>query len=228
MQPQQNEPTGDAAEKPEAATAEPEAAEPEAGEPEAGEPEAAENAGAGEPQAEPVAGTPIEPARAEGFASGIASAQADQSNQADEGPRLIPAREAETLIRDAALRHNEEVAFNRANPALVMSGTPEPRTAGLTFSGALHALKAGLRVARHGWNGKGMFLFLVSGSTFQVNREPLLSILGVGVEVNYQPHIDMYTAAGTVVPWLASQSDLLSGDWYIIEAASEAQPDAAA
>ena len=50
----------------------------------------------------------------------------------------------------------------------------------MNFGQALEALKEGKRVARTGWNGKGMFLFLVAGSNFVVNREPLLSIMGGG------------------------------------------------
>lgn len=83
----------------------------------------------------------------------------------------------------------------------------------MNFSEALEALKAGGRVQRDGWNGKGMFLFLVPGSTFIVNRAPLLGIYPEGTQINYQPHIDMKTAQDTVVPWLASQSDLLADDW---------------
>lgn len=85
------------------------------------------------------------------------------------------------------------------------------------FSWALRMLKQGRKVARRGWNGKGMFLFLVQGSTFKVNRVPLLGIYPEGTEIKYQPHIDMKTADDTVVPWLASQSDLLSDDWDIVE-----------
>ena len=88
----------------------------------------------------------------------------------------------------------------------------------MNFGEALAAIKAGKRVARAGWNGKGMFLFLVPGSTFTVNREPLLSIMGEGTQVQYHAHIDMKTAQGYVVPWLASQSDLLSEDWEIVDA----------
>jgi len=83
----------------------------------------------------------------------------------------------------------------------------------MTFSHALDALKGGARVARTGWNGKGMFLFLVPGSTFQVNRPPLLGIYPEGTIINYCPHIDMRTADGKIVPWLASQTDLLASDW---------------
>ena len=83
----------------------------------------------------------------------------------------------------------------------------------LTFSQALELIKDGKRVSRSGWNGKNMFLFLVPGSTFKVNREPLLTILGEGTDVDYHAHIDMRTADGTIIPWLASQTDLLSDDW---------------
>lgn len=85
----------------------------------------------------------------------------------------------------------------------------------MNFSRALELIKRGDRVARAGWNGKGMFIFLVPGSTFKVNREPLLSILGEGTEVQYHGHIDMKTAQGYVVPWLASQADLLTDDWEL-------------
>lgn len=88
----------------------------------------------------------------------------------------------------------------------------------MNFGSALEAIKDGKRVARAGWNGKGMFLFLVPGSTFTVNREPLLSIMGEGTQVQYHAHIDMKTAQGYVVPWLASQADLLSEDWEIVDA----------
>lgn len=90
----------------------------------------------------------------------------------------------------------------------------------MDFGHAIVALKAGHRVARAGWNGKGMFLFLVNGSTFKVNRPPLLGIYEEGTEINYHAHIDMKTAQGYVVPWLASQADMLADDWTIIEGAA--------
>ena len=93
-----------------------------------------------------------------------------------------------------------------------------------SFGIALAQLKRGYRVARKGWNGKGMFVFLVNGSTFIVNREPLLSIMGEGTEVKYHAHIDMKTADGQVVPWLASQTDMLADDWCIVEKTNEPVP----
>lgn len=78
----------------------------------------------------------------------------------------------------------------------------------MDFSGALKVLKEGGRVARAGWNGKGMFLFLVQGSTFKVNR-------AAGTEIRYHAHVDMKTAQGDVVPWLCSQTDMLADDWTV-------------
>ena len=88
-----------------------------------------------------------------------------------------------------------------------------PPSGGVSFSGVVYGLKVGRRYARRGWNGKDMFIFLVNGSNFNVNREPLLSILGEGTNVTYLAHIDMRTADGAIVPWLASQSDMLAEDW---------------
>lgn len=101
-------------------------------------------------------------------------------------------------------------------PKAVFERDYQPTTA-MSFGHALHALKAGKRVAREGWNGKGMFLFLVPGSRFTVNREPLMSIMGEGTVVDYHAHIDMKTAQGYVVPWLASQADMLAEDWSLVE-----------
>ncbi len=86
----------------------------------------------------------------------------------------------------------------------------------LNFGGAIEAMRKGSRVARTGWNGKGMFLFLVPGSTFKVNRPPLMGIYPEGTEINYRSHIDIKTVDGQIVPWFASQTDALAEDWCIV------------
>jgi len=87
----------------------------------------------------------------------------------------------------------------------------------LSFSEALELIRDGQRVQRQGWNGKGMFVFLVPGSEFKVSRPPLLGFFDEGAEIRYHAHIDMYTADGQVVPWLASQTDLLATDWQLLD-----------
>lgn len=87
----------------------------------------------------------------------------------------------------------------------------------MNFGGALEELRDGKKLERVGWNGKDMFIFLVPGSTFKVNRPPLLGIFSEGTEINYHAHIDMKTADGMIVPWLASQTDMLARDWQIVD-----------
>lgn len=61
-----------------------------------------------------------------------------------------------------------------------------------------------------------MFIFLVSGSTFAVTRPPLFGIFPEGTKIDYRPHLDMKTADGSIVPWIASQTDLLADDWQVV------------
>lgn len=78
----------------------------------------------------------------------------------------------------------------------------------MNFSQALDQIKAGQRVARPGWNGKGMFIFLVERWTYTDGKQD-----------NYPnlPFIAMKTADGKVVPWLASQTDILAEDWSVVQ-----------
>lgn len=86
----------------------------------------------------------------------------------------------------------------------------------MDFSTALTAAKAGARIAREGWNGQNMFVFMVPGSTFKVNRPPLLGIFLEGAEIDYNPHLDMRHADGTIGTWTPAQKDLFSDDWYTL------------
>lgn len=103
----------------------------------------------------------------------------------------------------------------------VAGGSVLPKTERLSFGDAVAALKEGLRVERAGWNGKGMFLSLVKGrdTDYHVNSE----VFGTGNDGNSQdqlPVLDaiyMKTADNKLVPWLASQTDVLAEDWQIVE-----------
>lgn len=88
---------------------------------------------------------------------------------------------------------------------------------GNSIGWAVKQLWEGRKMRRAGWNGRGMFIFLVPGSAFEVNRAPLLGIYPAGTKIGYQPHVDIRTADGTIVPWLCSQSDLLALDWEVAE-----------
>lgn len=81
----------------------------------------------------------------------------------------------------------------------------------LSFSAALVALKAGRRVSRAGWNGKGMWLYLVPANAYPAQTRAARAQFGDMVP--YRAYIAMVTVDNDVVPWVASQSDVLSDDW---------------
>lgn len=89
---------------------------------------------------------------------------------------------------------------------------------GMTFGMALEALKAGERVARAGWNGKGMFLYYVPAAAYPAQRNKFGTMIGVFPDdmVPYGAYIAMKTAQNNVVPWLASQTDMLADDWAVV------------
>ncbi|RPH73995.1 DUF2829 domain-containing protein [bacterium] len=71
----------------------------------------------------------------------------------------------------------------------------------MDFGDAIRYLKAGKCVQRVGWNGKGMWLKLQTP-----DAHSKMSL----------PYIYMSTAQGDLVPWLASQTDVLSDDWQLV------------
>lgn len=84
----------------------------------------------------------------------------------------------------------------------------------MNFSEALEYLKQNKCMAREEWNrNNNSFIFLVPGSTFQVNRPPLMGIYPIGMKINYHAHIDIKLSNGQIVPWIAAQVDLLAEDW---------------
>lgn len=86
---------------------------------------------------------------------------------------------------------------------------------GLKFGEAIETLKGGGRVARAGWNGKGMWLGLVQGHHYNVPKGSAM-VFALGCE--QLPWIGMKTADNKFVPWLASQTDMLAEDWVVIDA----------
>lgn len=99
---------------------------------------------------------------------------------------------------------------------------------GLTFGMALEALKAGMKVSRAGWNGKGMWLSLSCNGTREVQADAFWSPHNAqfardnGGKATVLPCITMKTVDSTgreaiLMGWLASQTDMLSEDWEIVE-----------
>lgn len=90
-----------------------------------------------------------------------------------------------------------------------------PQEEVMDFGVAIMNLKEGRRVARRGWNGKGMYLYYVPEAAYPPSTDVAREAFG-GEPVPYGAYIAMKTAQGNVVPWLASQTDMLAEDWIIL------------
>jgi len=91
----------------------------------------------------------------------------------------------------------------------------------MNFGDAIKAMKKGAKVARRGWNGKGINIFLID-EAIALKR---VGFDGENCDVRLQQHIvidttglvtDNSAAPKSCVPWLASQTDMLAEDWSII------------
>ena len=84
------------------------------------------------------------------------------------------------------------------------------------FEWALAKLRQGHKVARSGWNGKGMWIVLQKaypdGIPINANTAEATGI-AQGTVCKFLPYLMMKTADNSFVPWLASQTDLLGLDW---------------
>ena len=97
----------------------------------------------------------------------------------------------------------------------------------LTYGAALEVAKIGGRIAREGWNGKGMFVFQRPGDS--LTPDIILKVKSLpetvkqflvhqNKEIQFLPYLCMYAANGEIVNgWLASQTDMLSNDWTVLE-----------
>lgn len=100
-------------------------------------------------------------------------------------------------------------------------------TWGIPFGHAIEAAKQGHKIARQGWNGKGMYVVYMGPMHLPPfnSQEPgkkvndrTAQIIGRDTPLRCQAYFAMWNAQGQWIPgWLASQSDMLSDDWYIVE-----------
>jgi hypothetical protein len=80
----------------------------------------------------------------------------------------------------------------------------------MDFGKALEELKQGKKVARKGWNGKGMYLRYIDNRNYKIHED----FTDGCAELSF---IAMKTADNRIVPWLASQTDILAEDWEVVK-----------
>lgn len=135
----------------------------------------------------------------------------------------------ERLAQEVEWPEPSGLVLTEADAIADLNGEPRPDAGkesvriGMTFGEAIAMLKNGCRVARAGWNGKGMWLSLSCDGSREVAAENFWSPHNAefarenGGSAIVQPCITMKNAQGEIqMGWLASQSDMLSEDWQIV------------
>lgn len=92
----------------------------------------------------------------------------------------------------------------------------------MPFGVAIEYMKRGDRITREGWNGKGMYLYMVKSARTCVpmRTADLYNTEDPMVEpkiMTQRPYIAMKTVDDEIVPWTASQTDILANDWMVIQ-----------
>lgn len=84
----------------------------------------------------------------------------------------------------------------------------------MDFGEALDALRDGKAVYRTGWNASGQYIYLIPAAEYPAQTD--VAKAEFGDKVPYGAYLAIKTVQHNVVPWLASQTDLLAGDWQVI------------
>ena len=95
----------------------------------------------------------------------------------------------------------------------------------MRFGAALAYARKGKKIARHGWNGKGMYVYVKPGRIIKLDKWQATMPSEAPTEdekkkgyVVVLPHLDMMNAQGErIIGWTASQMDMLIDDWYVVK-----------
>lgn len=87
----------------------------------------------------------------------------------------------------------------------------------LSFGQALEALETGSKLQRAGWNGKGMFVYLVPANSYPAQTGAAKAYFGENAMVPYNPYFAIKNVDNTVSTWVPSVNDCLAKDWAILE-----------
>ena len=92
----------------------------------------------------------------------------------------------------------------------------------MNFGAALEAIQAGQRIARTGWNGKGMFVYFVPPASYPVQTGAAKAHFGKGAMVPYNAYMAIKNVDGTVSTWVPSVNDCLASDWGVVGESEQA------
>ena len=86
----------------------------------------------------------------------------------------------------------------------------------MNFGDAIKELKLGKRLQRTGWNGKGLFIYLVPAASYPVQTGAAKEHFGEGAMVPYAAYLALKNVDETVSTWAPSINDTLAEDWQVI------------
>ena len=86
-----------------------------------------------------------------------------------------------------------------------------------TFGDAIAAAKNGKKVARIGWNGSGMFAYIVPANSYPAQTGIAKDYFGENAMIPYRAYWALKTVQEDVATWAPSGSDSLAEDWCIVE-----------
>ena len=86
----------------------------------------------------------------------------------------------------------------------------------LNFGDAVHLLKKGEKLARAGWNGKGMFIYYVPAASYMAQTGAAKGYFGEGAMVPYTAYMAIKNVNDSVSTWVPSVNDVLAEDWIVV------------
>tara|TARA_R110000822_G_scaffold308799_1_gene437192 strand:+ start:496 stop:1065 length:570 start_codon:yes stop_codon:yes gene_type:complete len=87
----------------------------------------------------------------------------------------------------------------------------------MSFGMAIEAAKRGCKVGRIGWNGSGMFAYIVPAAKYKAQTSVMMDMAFDNDLIPYREYWALFTAQKDVATWSPSGSDSLANDWVIVK-----------
>ena len=136
-----------------------------------------------------------------------------------DSPDFEYTRELPIISREDGYKVIHPDGYESWSPKDVFEEAYRPTNA-MNFGLAIEAAKKGKKIAREGWNGKGMWVVYRTGypDGIPCNKNTADAVgIPEGSLFKVCPYLQMKCVDGSFQMWLASQSDILADDWFIVD-----------
>lgn len=113
--------------------------------------------------------------------------------------------------------YNDNLVHTNCDKIQIENYVFETHEETMDFGSAILNLKEGHKVARKGWNGRGMFVYYVPFGKFKPYTVAGESLIDEDGLVSYEPYFAIKNVKGTVSTWVPSINDCLAEDWIIFK-----------